>query len=730
MPALSPGVVRPLVASAALLVLAVPALPAAAQTAPSAPLEAGEREVPPTELGITSSEVGPAEAGESAQAVPYTGTHEVWCTQSNPSPGVCAGHHSYPAIDLGMPVGTTVNASGPGVVQEARSSDSDARGLYVTIRHPDGIYSRYLHLSAVTVRVGQTVDTGAPLGRSGSTGSSTAPHLHYDEQQPLGTPKSVGVMVGRVGVEQVTYPNAFGYTTWSSVPYGTDMRNDSYTSPTPVTPRQWGGPSVATGDFNGDGFDDLAGGVPGRDAGEALEAGAVVVASGSARGITTTGSRQFVPGSGRLTGNAEAGDLFGAAVAAGDFNGDGYDDLAVGAPREDTEGGADTGAVLVIPGSPDGLRATRSRQRWSGAGGLPGGAGPGDQLGAALAAGDFDGDGVDDLAIGVPGDDAGAADAGAAIVAPGTANGITGAGGRQLISGLTGLAGTAQRGDLLGAAVAAGDFDGDGHDDLAIGSPGQDVGAAPNAGQVIVALGGAGGIDRAASRQVRAGVGGVTGRSERDDIFGTSLAVGDVDGVAPADLVVGVPGEDAAATNDGAVALILGSPLGLTGTGSRQYWSGSNGSAGVARDGDLLGAAVALGDVDADGEVEVLAGAPGKDVGAVREAGAVLVIGTVDGVLTSDSPNVAGTAETDDRFGRSVATGDVNGDSLADLVVAAPTETESGLAAAGALTVVRGHADGGLTGAGSAHLVRGVGGLAGAARADDHFGGLLPPYLF
>ncbi len=292
------------------------------------------------------------------------------------------------------------------------------------------------------------------------------------------------------------------------------------------------------------------------------------------------------------------------------------------------------------------------------------------------------------------------------------------------------VADAVQTNDYLGWATAAGDFDGDGLDDIAIGSPGQDVGAAPNAGQVIVALGGAGGIDRAASRQVRAGVGGVTGRSERDDIFGTSLAVGDVDGVAPADLVVGVPGEDAAATNDGAVALILGSPLGLTGTGSRQYWSGSNGSAGVARDGDLLGAAVALGDVDADGEVEVLAGAPGKDVGAVREAGAVLVIGTVDGVLTSDSPNVAGTAETDDRFGRSVATGDVNGDSLADLVVAAPTETESGLAAAGALTVVRGHADGGLTGAGSAHLVRGVGGLAGAARADDHFGGLLPPYLF
>ncbi len=691
--------------------------------------EHGHEETAPAELGITSSEVGPAEADEAAGAVPFVGTYEVWCTQRNPDRyGICSNHHTYPAIDIGMPVGTTVNASGPGIVQEARRTDGDARGLYVTIRHPDGIYSRYLHLSSVSVSVGQTVATGTPLGRSGNSGSSTSPHLHYDEQRPLGTTKEIGTMVGWVGTEQVRYPDAFGTTDWRRVAYGNLIRNDRFASPVPPTPRQWGGPATTTGDFDGDGFDDVATGVPGKDTGRAVDSGAVTVVYGSEAGATTAGSRQFASGVGGVAGTSETDDVFGAAVAAGDFDGDGYDDLAVGVPREDVPGAADAGAVVILYGSAEGLGAERSQQRWAGSG-LPGRSGTGDQLGAALAAGDFDGDRYVDLAIGAPGDDSGAADAGAVVVARGGAGGLTGRGGRQLVSGAAGLAGTAKAGELLGAALAAGDLDGHGSVDLAIGAPGEDVGQSANAGQVIVVGGGDGGLDSANSRQVRAGLEGITGRSERDDVFGAAVAIGDVDGDGIADLVVGAPGEDTSKVNDGAVAVVPGSPVGPTGERSRQYWSGSRDSAGTPADHDLLGAAVALGDTDGDGRVEILAGLPGKDVGNARDAGAVLVLGSDPTVLRSGLAEVAGVPRAEARFGRSIAVGDLNGDGLADAVVTAPTERARRADATGVVVVVPGPS---ATAAGgeTLRLVRGQDGLAGTAKVDDHFGGLLPPYLF
>jgi hypothetical protein len=169
-----------------------------------------------------------AAASDSPDWVPFVGSNQIWCTMSNPGWSGCQGHHSSPAIDIGMPVGTIVTAAGPGVVHAREVNDVGAAGKYVAVAHPDGTYSRYLHLSQVDVTVGQTVARGQQMGRSGVTGSATSPHLHYDEQKPYGTRIDPGPMYGLVNGSLVTYPAAFGQGSWWTVPYGSILRNDDY----------------------------------------------------------------------------------------------------------------------------------------------------------------------------------------------------------------------------------------------------------------------------------------------------------------------------------------------------------------------------------------------------------------------------------------------------------------------------------------------------------------------
>ena len=167
------------------------------------------------------------------------------------------------------------------------------------------------------------------------------------------------------------------------------------------------GSALAAGDFNNDTLADLAIGAPFEDVGSVLDAGAINVLYGSAARLTATGNQQFFQGSGGVIGVAEDGDTFGFALAGGDFNNNGFDDLAIGAISEDIGAIQDAGAVNVLYGSAARLTTTGNQQFFQGSGGLVGTAEEGDFVGAALSTGDYDNDTFADLAIGAPFEDIG-----------------------------------------------------------------------------------------------------------------------------------------------------------------------------------------------------------------------------------------------------------------------------------------------------------------------------------
>ena len=176
---------------------------------------------------------------------------------------------------------------------------------------------------------------------------------------------------------------------------------------------------------------------------------------GSANRLTVTGNQQWLQGSGGVIGVAEESDIFGFALAGGDFNNNGFDDLAIGAIGEDIGVIPDAGSVNVLYGSANRLTATGNQQFFQGSGGLVGIAEEGDLVGAALSTGDYDNDTFADLAIGAPFEDIGTIlDAGAINTLYGSAGTLTTTGAQQFFQGNGGVAGTPEEGDTFGSSLA------------------------------------------------------------------------------------------------------------------------------------------------------------------------------------------------------------------------------------------------------------------------------------
>ena len=225
------------------------------------------------------------------------------------------------------------------------------------------------------------------------------------------------------------------------------------------------GSELLFSDLNGDGYDDLVIGAPEARVRGRAGAGAVSVVPGGPTGLVPGDRQRWSRARRGVAGFARPGQAFGEAVATGDFDGDGFADLAIGAPGVSTRRFAQTGVVHVLYGTSSGLRA-RGDQRWhEGVDGVPGRRGSGDRLGSELAVGDFDGDGFDDLVIKTT---HGADPMPALLVLKGGPGGLHAAGSRILATVPAGM--PAHTFDFVSGVAA--DLDDDGADELILGSPG------------------------------------------------------------------------------------------------------------------------------------------------------------------------------------------------------------------------------------------------------------------
>ncbi len=356
------------------------------------------------------------------------------------------------------------------------------------------------------------------------------------------------------------------------------------------------GASLAAGDLDGDGDDDLSAGVPGESVGAIASAGAASVIYGSGGGLSAAGNQLWHQDSTDIADKAEAGDQLGAALAVGDLDGDGDGDLAIGGPGEAFGSNAGAGAVNVIYGSATGL-SSAANQLWAqNSAGIADGPDVGDAFAAALAAGDLDGDGDGDLLAGVPGESAGTnANAGLVHAIYGSAAGLSSAGSQSWNQNSSGIADKIEAGDRFGAALAAGDINGDSRDDLGVGVPSEGIGTIAGAGALNLIYGSAGGLTATGNQLWQQDSAGITESAEAGDSFGAALAAADMNGDSRADLAIGVPAETSGAILGGGLNVIYGSATGLGATGNQLWTQDSPSILDQAEAGDRFGAALGAG---------------------------------------------------------------------------------------------------------------------------------------
>lgn len=413
------------------------------------------------------------------------------------------------------------------------------------------------------------------------------------------------------------------------------------------------GTAVApVGDINADGYADLGVGAPLFDNGANVDSGRVAIHLGSATGPQASAYRQIDLG-------ATTPARLGFALGGGDFNGDGFADVIVGAP-DFTATHANQGRAIIYHGgsvADDGVVDGRANSGQASG-----------QLGHSVATGDVNGDGYADLVTGAFGYDGGNTNSGRVSVYFGGAGGFNTTADAQIDG--------AQADMRLGASVAVGDVNGDGYGDVIAGAPDHNGGSVLE-GAVFIYFGGPGAFNTQSDALLEA--------NQANASFGASVAwAGDVNGDGLGDVLVGAPNHDNPVADEGTVYLYFG---GFGGFNPIHDASMSGGQASA-----FLGWRVAgAGDLNGDGFADIAAGGIGFDSTGGTNAGYARVFFGGSTFNTAVDAQIDGT-QGDGRFGSAIAcAGDTNGDGFSDLIVGA-YEFDNGQLNEGRAYIYRGSA--------------------------------------